>query len=112
MACWRSCCWLAERVRAGRRVFSDFNDRGKAVLARVSQPVPDLVDIGGMEYLYSLGSGAIAIHFAALLHDRGVDAMHIGLAASMIGASLFVGNLLAGWLMEPACRRSAWPGCS
>ncbi len=50
--------------------------------------------------LFGFGSGAIGIHFAALLHDRGVDAVHIGMAVSMIGASLFVGNLLAGWLVD------------
>ena len=50
--------------------------------------------------LFGFGSGAISIHYAALLHDRGIDATVIGLAVSLIGASLFVGNLLAGWLVD------------
>ena len=59
--------------------------------------------------LFGFGSGAVGIHFAALLHDRGVEAVHIGLAVSMIGASHFVGNLLAGWLVDRLLpQRMAW----
>ncbi len=50
--------------------------------------------------LFGFGGGAVGIHYAALLHDRGVDAVNIGLAISMIGVSHFVGNLLAGWLID------------
>ena len=58
---------------------------------------------------FGFGSGAISIHYAALLHDRGIDATSIGLALSLMGGSLFVGNLLAGWLVDriPA-QRMAW----
>ncbi len=59
--------------------------------------------------LFGFGGGAISIHFAALLHDRGVGAVNIGLAVSMIGASHFVGNLLAGWLVDRMPpQRMAW----
>ena len=59
--------------------------------------------------LFGFGGGAVGIHFAALLHDRGVEAVHIGLAISMIGASHFVGNLLAGWLVDRLSpQRLAW----
>ena len=50
--------------------------------------------------LFAFGSGCILVHFAALLHDRGVAAAQIGVAASLIGASHFAGNLLAGWLVD------------
>ena len=50
--------------------------------------------------LFAFGSGCILVHFAALLHDRGVAPAQIGLAMSLIGASLFFGNLLAGWLVD------------
>ncbi len=59
--------------------------------------------------LFGFGGGAVGIHYAALLHDRGVDAVNIGLAVSMIGASHFVGNLFAGWLVDRlAPQRMAW----
>ena len=59
--------------------------------------------------LFGFGGGAISIHFAALLHDRGVGATHIGFAVSMIGVSLFAGNLLAGWLVDRiAPQKMAW----
>lgn len=59
--------------------------------------------------LFGFGGGAIGIHFAALLHDRGVDALRIGWAISMIGASHFAGNLLAGWLIDRMPpKRMAW----
>jgi sugar phosphate permease len=59
--------------------------------------------------LFACGAGAIMVHFAALLHDRGVAPTQIGLASSLIGASLFVGNLLAGWLVDRIPpQRMAW----
>ena len=59
--------------------------------------------------LFAFGSGAILVHFAALLHDRGVAPTQIGVAASLIGASLFVGNLLTGWLVDRVNpQRMAW----
>jgi MFS family permease len=58
---------------------------------------------------FAFGSGAIMVHFAALLHDRGVTPAQIGIAASAIGASLFAGNLLAGWLVDRLNPRTmAW----
>lgn len=59
--------------------------------------------------LFAFGAGCILVHFAALLHDRGVAPTQIGVAASMIGASLFVGNLLTGWLVDRVSpQRMAW----
>jgi sugar phosphate permease len=59
--------------------------------------------------LFACGAGAIMVHFAALLHDRGVAPTQIGLASSLIGASLFAGNLLAGWLADRVHpQRMAW----
>lgn len=50
--------------------------------------------------LFAFGSGCIMVHFAALMHDRGVPMTQIGVIASLIGASSFAGNLLAGWLVD------------
>lgn len=59
--------------------------------------------------LFGFGGGAIAIHFAALLHDRGVGTVQIGLAISLVGVSHFAGNLLAGWLVDRVPpQRMAW----
>jgi len=58
---------------------------------------------------FTTGSAFIMVHFAALLHDRGVAPAQIGIAASLIGASTFVGNLLAGWLVDRINpQRMAW----
>ena len=59
--------------------------------------------------LFGFGGGAIGLHFAALLHDRGVGPGAIGLALSLTGASHFAGNLLAGWLVDRIPpQRMAW----
>jgi sugar phosphate permease len=58
---------------------------------------------------FATGSSFIMVHFAALLHDRGVAPAQIGIAASLVGASHFVGNLLAGWLVDRINpQRMAW----
>jgi sugar phosphate permease len=49
---------------------------------------------------FATGTSFIMVHFAALLHDRGVAATQIGVAASLVGASHFAGNLVAGWLVD------------
>jgi sugar phosphate permease len=65
--------------------------------------------LGLWNLLFACGGGAIMVHFAALLHDRGVAATQIGIAASMVGASHFFGNLLAGWLVDRVHpQRMAW----
>ncbi|MBL8323351.1 MAG: MFS transporter [Rubrivivax sp.] len=56
--------------------------------------------MGLWNLLFAFGSGCIMVHFAALLHDRGVPMGQIGVVASLIGASMFAGNLLAGWLAD------------
>jgi sugar phosphate permease len=56
--------------------------------------------MGLWNLLFAFGSGCILVHFAALLHDRGVPAAQIAVTASLIGASALAGNLLAGWLVD------------
>ena len=51
-------------------------------------------------FLFAMGGGFITIHFASLLHDRGASAAQIGVALSLLGASHFAGNLLAGCLVD------------
>ena len=51
-------------------------------------------------FLFALGGGFVMIHFAPLLHDRGATPGQIGAALSVMGASHFAGNLLAGWLVD------------
>ena len=65
--------------------------------------------LGLWNLCFGFGAGAIMVHFAALLHDRGVAPTQIGIAASLVGASHFVGNLLAGWLVDRIHpQRMAW----
>ena len=65
--------------------------------------------LGLWNLLFAFGAGCILVHFAALLHDRGVSPVQIGVAASLIGASLFFGNLLTGWLVDRMSpQRMAW----
>jgi MFS family permease len=56
--------------------------------------------------LFALGVGAIFIHFAALLQDRGATPGQAALAMSLVGLGGLTGNLLAGWLADrmPASR--------
>lgn len=59
--------------------------------------------------LFAFGSGCILVHYAAMLHDRGVAPGAIAGTMSLIGASLFAGNLLAGWLVDRVGpQRLAW----
>ncbi len=50
--------------------------------------------------LFAFGSGAIFLHFAALLQDRGAAPAQAAIAMSLVAAGGFVGNLLAGWLVD------------
>jgi MFS family permease len=56
--------------------------------------------------LFALGVGAIFMHFAALLQDRGATLGQAALAMSLVGVGGLAGNLLAGWLADrmPASR--------
>jgi MFS family permease len=56
--------------------------------------------------LFALGVGAIFMHFAALLQDRGATPGEAALAMSLVGLGGLTGNLLAGWLADrmPASR--------
>ena len=50
--------------------------------------------------LFGFGAGGLTVHLPALLHDRGIGAVEIGLVVTVSGASHFAGNLLAGWLVD------------
>jgi MFS family permease len=50
--------------------------------------------------LFALGVGAIFMHFAALLQDRGATPAQAALAMSLVGLGGLTGNLLAGWLAD------------
>ena len=56
--------------------------------------------------LFALGVGAIFMHFAALLQDRGATPGQAAIAMSLVGLGGLTGNLLAGWLADrmPASR--------
>lgn len=56
--------------------------------------------------LFALGVGAIFMHFAALLQDRGATPGQAAFAMSLVGLGGLTGNLLAGWLADrmPASR--------
>ena len=56
--------------------------------------------------LFALGVGAIFMHFAALLQDRGATPGQAALAMSLVGLGGLLGNILAGWLVDriPAAR--------
>ena len=50
--------------------------------------------------LFALGVGAIFMHFAALLQDRGATPSQAALAMSLVGLGSLLGNILAGWLVD------------
>jgi MFS family permease len=56
--------------------------------------------------LFALGVGAIFMHFAALLQDRGATPGQAAMAMSLVGMGGLLGNVLAGWLVDrmPAAR--------
>jgi len=49
---------------------------------------------------FALGVGAIFMHFAALLQDRGATPSQAALAMSLVGLGSLLGNILAGWLVD------------
>jgi MFS family permease len=56
--------------------------------------------------LFALGVGAIFMHFAALLQDRGATPAQAAMAMSLVGLGSLLGNVSAGWLVDrmPAAR--------
>lgn len=50
--------------------------------------------------LFAFAVGAIMLHFAAMMQDRGLSLAQAATAISIIGMGGFVGNLMAGWLVE------------
>lgn len=52
-----------------------------------------------MLFGFSIRAG-IMVHFAAMMQDRGMSLAQAATAMSLIGAGGFVGNLMAGWLID------------
>ncbi len=50
--------------------------------------------------LFAFALGAIMLHFAAMMQDRGMSLAQAAGAMSVIGLGGFAGNLLAGWLID------------
>ncbi|WP_158080850.1 MFS transporter [Pelomonas sp. KK5] len=49
---------------------------------------------------FGFAIGALSIHFAALLQDRGLSLAQAASMLSVMGIGGFAGNLLAGWLID------------
>ncbi|MEI8326687.1 MAG: MFS transporter [Betaproteobacteria bacterium] len=50
--------------------------------------------------LFAFGAGAIFLHYAALLQDRGASPANAAIAMSLLSAGGLLGNLAAGWLID------------
>lgn len=50
--------------------------------------------------LFAFAVGGILLHFAAMMQDRGMSLAQAASAMSVIGLGGFVGNLMAGWLID------------
>lgn len=50
--------------------------------------------------LFGFAATGIMVHFAAMMQDRGMSLAQAATAMSLIGAGGFVGNLMAGWLID------------
>jgi MFS family permease len=50
--------------------------------------------------LFAFAVGAIMLHFAAMMQDRGLSLAQAATALSIIGLGGFAGNLMAGWLID------------
>lgn len=50
--------------------------------------------------LFGFAVGAIMLHFAAMMQDRGMSLAEAATAMSVIGLGGFAGNLMAGWLID------------
>lgn len=50
--------------------------------------------------LFAFAVGAIMLHFAAMMQDRGLSLAQAASAMSIIGLGGFAGNLMAGWLVD------------
>ena len=50
--------------------------------------------------LFGFAVAGIMVHFAAMMQDRGMSLAQAASAMSLIGAGGFVGNLMAGWLID------------
>jgi MFS transporter, OFA family, oxalate/formate antiporter len=50
--------------------------------------------------LFAFAVGAIMLHFAAMMQDRGLSLAQAASAMSVIGLGGFAGNLMAGWLID------------
>jgi sugar phosphate permease len=50
--------------------------------------------------LFGFAASGIMVHFAAMMQDRGMTLAQAATAMSLIGAGGFLGNLMAGWLID------------
>lgn len=50
--------------------------------------------------LFAFAVGAVMLHFAAMMQDRGLSLAQAATAMSVIGLGGFAGNLMAGWLID------------
>jgi sugar phosphate permease len=50
--------------------------------------------------LFAFAVGAVMLHFAAMMQDRGMSLAQAATAMSVIGLGGFAGNLMAGWLID------------
>lgn len=50
--------------------------------------------------LFGFAVAGILVHFAAMMQDRSMSLAQAATAMSLIGAGGFVGNLMAGWLID------------
>ncbi len=59
---------------------------------------------------FGFAVAGILVHFAAMVQDRGMSLAQAATAMSLIGAGGFVGNLMAGWLIDhtSASRLARW----
>jgi MFS family permease len=109
---------VRERVPRSKGSISNeqFNIIGDATVASPDASVPQSMvafmrdaiwwKLALFNMLFALGVGAIFMHFAALLQDRGATPSQAALAMSLVGLGSLLGNILAGWLVDrmPAAR--------
>ncbi len=50
--------------------------------------------------LFAFAVGAVMLHFAPMMQDRGMSTAQAATAMSVIGLGGFAGNLMAGWLID------------
>jgi MFS family permease len=91
-------------ITGGASVTSSVGSGPQSMAAFLRDPIWWKLALFNM--LFALGVGAIFMHFAALLQDRGATPGQAALAMSLVGLGGLSGNVLAGWLVDrmPAAR--------